>query len=213
MKPRVPPIPAKTTQADRRARTQAALIEAATNNLARFGYAEMVLERVASDAGYTRGALYHLFANKEKLTLAVVEWAYEAWHGSVGYLLAQKDDPIGTLIAVARGTAVYRRDNEARILSRLRAEFNGMDHPVGRAIEETMGHVVDDVTRIIKVGRRSGAIPPGPPPHVVALAYLGALEGVVNQLVGQEPYDELFAERTALGVLGLAPPPDSAGTV
>jgi hypothetical protein len=41
----------------------------------------------------------------------------------------------------------------------------------------------------------------------MALAYLGALEGVVINLAGQAPFDELLAEGAARGVLGLAPVP------
>ncbi|MGH9024854.1 MAG: TetR family transcriptional regulator, partial [Acidimicrobiia bacterium] len=34
---------------------------------------------MASEADYTRGALYHLFANKEDLAPAVVAWVEETW--------------------------------------------------------------------------------------------------------------------------------------
>jgi hypothetical protein len=34
---------------------------------------------------------------------------------------------------------------------------------------------------------------------------LGALEGLVIQLAGQEPLDTLLAERLVLGLLGLGP--------
>lgn len=212
MTPRDPPPPAKTTQADRRARTRAALLTAAAQEISRHGYADTVLERVARDAGYTRGALYHLFASKEELALAVVEWVGTSWYDEVGNLLAEESDPVGTLIAVARETAVYSRRDVARVLTRLRTELAGIDHPVGRAAEEAFSHMVDGTLRLIAAGRKTGAIPPGPPPRVLALAFLGSLEGVVNQLAGQEPFDALFAERAALGVLGLAPTPDSTGS-
>ena len=64
----------RRTQAARRAATRAALLEAAARGLSRAGYGNLILEQVASEAGYTRGALYHQFAGKEELALAVVEW-------------------------------------------------------------------------------------------------------------------------------------------
>jgi hypothetical protein len=64
---------------------------------------------------------------------------------------------------------------------------------------------------VVTAGRRIGAIPPGPPPQTLALAYLGALGGVVNHLDEQSPFEELLAEKAALGVLGLAPMPTSIG--
>ncbi|MDQ2675542.1 MAG: TetR family transcriptional regulator, partial [Actinomycetota bacterium] len=51
-----------STQAGRRERTRAALLESAARHLSRYGYGNLRLELVARDAGYTRGALYHQFA-------------------------------------------------------------------------------------------------------------------------------------------------------
>jgi AcrR family transcriptional regulator len=193
----------RVTQADRRARTRAALLEAAARGLSRYGYANLVLERVASEAGYTRGALYHLFDGKEELALAVVNWVQETWYAEMSPLLA--DDPVAALVAVARGHAIYCRRDVARVMMTLRVEFSGQDHPVGRAVEDVVRRLVADCTRLITAGRRTGAIPPGPPARILAGAYLGAIEGLMISISGQAPYDVVLAERVALGLLGLAP--------
>ena len=195
----------RRTQAERRSRTRSALLEAAARGLSRDGYGNLVLEQVARDAGYTRGALYHLFANKEDLALAVLEWVQQTWYEEVGRLGAEARDPAEALVALARGHAVYCRRDIARVMMTLRVEFSGQDHPVGRAVEEGVGRLVADCTRLITAGRRRGTIPPGPPPRVLALAYLGAVEGLVINLAGQAPFDEQLAERVARGVLGLPP--------
>jgi AcrR family transcriptional regulator len=197
----------RPTQADRRARTQSALLEAAARRLSRFGYANLVLERVASEAGYTRGAVYHLFANKEALALAVVAWIEDTWYAEIGQRIADDADPVGALIALARGHAVYCRRDVARVMLTLRVEFSGQDHPVGRAVEKVGRRVVADCTRLIAAARKRGAIPPGPPPRVLALAYLGALEGLVIYLAGKAPFDVVLAEKVVLGLLGLPPTP------
>jgi len=49
----------RSTQVERSARTRSALVEAAAKGLSRYGYGNLVLEEVAREAGYTRGALYH----------------------------------------------------------------------------------------------------------------------------------------------------------
>jgi AcrR family transcriptional regulator len=200
---------ARATQAERRARSRSALLEAAARGLSRYGYNNLSLERVASEAGYTRGALYHQFSNKEDLALAVVAWVQETWYAQMAPLIADDVDPVGTLIAMARGHAVYCRRDVARVMMTLRVEFSGQDHPVGRAVEEGVNRLLAESTRLIAAGRKSGAIPPGPPPGVLALAYLGAVEGLVINLAGQEPFDELLAERVVLAVLGLSPGPAS----
>jgi AcrR family transcriptional regulator len=202
---------ARLTQPERRARTRSALLEAAARGLSRDGYGNLVLERVARDAGYTRGALYHQFASKEELAIAVIDWIEETWYAEVGQFIRDTVDPLEALIAVARGHAVYCRRDIARLMMTLRVEFtNDQDHPVGRRVKEALDRVLDLGTQVISGGRRSGAIPPGPPARVMALAYLGAVEGLVINLAGQVPFDELLAESVARGVLGL-PPADVTG--
>lgn len=199
----------RRTQADRRARTRSALLEAAARGLSKYGYANLALERVASEAGYTRGALYHLFANKEDLALAVVKWVEETWNAEVGDLAAGEADPVAALMAIARGHAIYCRRDVARVMTTLRVEFTGQDHPVGRAITEIIDRLDADCAGLIAAGRSSGAIPAGPPPRETASAYLGVLEAVGIQLAGQAPYDVELAERAVRGVLGLPPTPAS----
>jgi AcrR family transcriptional regulator len=201
--------PARRTQADRRAHTRSALLEAAARGLSKYGYANLALERVAGEAGYTRGALYHLFANKEDLALAVVNWVEESWNAEVRPLVTAEADPVDALIALARGHVVYCRRDVADVLMNLRVEFTGQDHPVGRAVTEIIHRLADDCAVLIAAGRESGAIPPGPPPREMAFAFLSVLEAVGIQVAGRASYDVALAERAIRGVLGLPPAPVS----
>lgn len=196
-----------TVQAERRARTRNALLEAAARGLSKYGYANLVLERVSSEAGYTRGALYHLFANKEDLALAVVGWIEETWDAEVGNPAATEADPVEALLTLARRHALYCRRDIARVMLTLRVEFAGQDHPVGQAIAEVVKRLTADCAQWISAARQSGAIPAGPPPRKTAGAYLGVVEAAAIALAGQAPYDTELAERAARGVLGLPPLP------
>jgi AcrR family transcriptional regulator len=198
----------RLTQAERSARSRSALLESAARGLSRYGYGNLVLEQVARDAGYTRGALYHQFKDKEDLALAVLDWVDETWRREVEEPADREADPVAALITLARGHAVYCRRDVARVMMALRLEFSDRDHPVGRKIQQVSKLLVKRCAALIEAGRREGSLPPGPPAKQVALAYWGALEGTVIALAGQAPNDEILAVRTVAGVLGLDSPPD-----
>lgn len=196
----------RPTQADRSARSRSALLESAARGLSRHGYAKLNLAQVASEAGYTRGALYHQFEDKADLALAVIEWVDQSWREEVGPLIDRESNPIDALLAMARGHAIFCRRDVARVVMALRVEFSGQDHPVGREIERISESGIKRVARLISAGRRDGSIPPGPPARTVALAFVGALEGAVIALAGQAPNDELLAMRVGAGALGIEGP-------
>jgi AcrR family transcriptional regulator len=200
--------PAKTarrrsTQAERSARSRSALLESAAKGLSRHGYGKLVLEEVAREAGYTRGALYHQFADKEDLALAVLRWADETWRREVGEPASQEPDPVAALLKMARGHAILCRRDIARVVMALRVEFSGQDHAISHELERIQAGLLTRLARLISAARRGGAIAPGPPARTTALALIGALEGAVITLAGQAPYDELLAERVVAGVLGI----------
>ena len=195
----------RRTQADRRDQTRAALLESAARHLSRFGYGNLVLENVARDAGYTRGALYYLFADKQELTLAVIAWVTDTWEEEIAPAVDAESEPVAALLALARGHARLCRRELARLAMALRLEFSGQDHPVGQAVETAYGNLVERCYRLITAGREDGTIPEGPPARVTALAFVGAMEGVTIALAGQRAYDERYAAQVAAGVLGLDP--------
>ncbi|HEY1449491.1 MAG TPA: TetR/AcrR family transcriptional regulator [Solirubrobacteraceae bacterium] len=198
---------ARPTQADRSARTRSALLESAARGISHYGYGNLVLEEVAREAGYTRGALYHQFKDKEDLALSVVAWVDETWRQEVGRIVEQERDPVTALLLLARGHAIFCRRDIARVMIALRLEFSGRDHPVGREVKRAAATLIERCARMVDAGRRAGSIPPGPPARAVALAFFGALEGAVIELAGQAPHDELLAASVAAGALGLTTVP------
>jgi len=61
------------TQAERSAATQTALVGAARRLWGERGYAAVSTPEIATAAGVTRGAMYHQYADKTQLFLAVIE--------------------------------------------------------------------------------------------------------------------------------------------
>lgn len=200
------PAPPRRTQAERRSRTRAALLESAARGLSRYGYGNLTLEQVAADAGYTRGALYHQFSGKEDLALAVVKWVAATWEHEVWEPAHREtNDPVTLLAALARGHMVYCRRDIARVIMALRVEFAGREHPVGETIERILAGNARRFAALITAGRESGAIEPGPPADTLAGAALAAMEGIAIKVAGDVPNDEVIAERAMLGIIGVAP--------
>lgn len=63
----------RRTQADRSAATREALVAAGRRLFAAHGFADVSTDAIAAEAGVTRGALYHQFADKLALFDAVVD--------------------------------------------------------------------------------------------------------------------------------------------
>ena len=191
------------TQAERRARTRAALLEAGARGFSRYGYGNLVLEKVASEAGYTRGALYHLFAGKEELALAVVDWVAETWEREVWEPAQLAKEPVDVLISLARGHIVFCRRDIARVMMALRVEFDGREHPVGAKVTGIGRELAARFGTVVSAGRRDASIPPGPPAKILGAAITAAVEGLAIHLAGT-PLDEVMAERMVRGLLGIS---------
>ena len=199
------PTSERLTQAERRRRSRDAILGSAARGLSRHGYGNLVLEEVAREAGYTRGALYHQFHGKEDLAMAVLDWVEESWRTEVGERVAAQPDPVAALLELARGHAVFCRRDVARVEIALRMEFSDADHPLARRLDAVGEALVERVTRLIGAGRRAGTIPAGPPARTTARAFVGTIEGAVIGLRGQRAHDRELVARAAAGVLGLDP--------
>src|ERR1700735_4369724 len=63
----------RLSREESQAQTRAALITVGRRHFLRYGLGGAVAEKIAEDAGYSRGALYSNFDGKEELFLAVIQ--------------------------------------------------------------------------------------------------------------------------------------------
>jgi AcrR family transcriptional regulator len=89
-------------QASRSASTRAKLIRAARKLFASKGYAAVGTEQIVRRAGVTRGALYHQFASKEDLFLAVYEQVEQELTQRVAGTLGEVTSPFDAMRAGIR---------------------------------------------------------------------------------------------------------------
>jgi AcrR family transcriptional regulator len=73
----------RRTQAERRASTRAALLQATIECLIELGYAGTTTNEVQLRAGVSRGALTHHFASKSDLLLAAMDYLYDDFSASI----------------------------------------------------------------------------------------------------------------------------------
>lgn len=97
---------ARRTQGERTAATSAALVGVARALFGAEGYAAVGTERVARDAGVTRGALYHQFADKAQLFAAVLE-QIEAEIAERMMIAAASADPADTAALLIAGADAF----------------------------------------------------------------------------------------------------------
>ncbi|WP_433661891.1 TetR/AcrR family transcriptional regulator [Nocardia sp. CA-128927] len=82
---------ARLTRSESQARTRADLIATARDLFLADGYASTSLERVAEEAGYSKGAVYSNFRTKKELGLEVIELIHATKFDEVTDLLAAGD--------------------------------------------------------------------------------------------------------------------------
>jgi AcrR family transcriptional regulator len=100
----------RVTRAERQARTRADLLAAARRVFLRRGFHGASLEEIAQEAGYTKGAVYSNFADKDALYLAVLEAHYEERIEAYAGIMLEGEGVDEAL----RGVASFMADADAR---------------------------------------------------------------------------------------------------
>ncbi|MFC3686262.1 TetR/AcrR family transcriptional regulator [Hydrogenophaga luteola] len=135
-----PAAAVRRSQAERTDTTRAALLAAARELFVSRGYAATGTPDIVAAAGLTRGALYHHFADKTALFLAVAEQ------------LAQEvaDD-------VARGSAHHERPIDA-LLAGAEAYFSSMGQPGRARLLLVEAPSVLSPAQVMALSERAGAL-------------------------------------------------------
>ena len=104
------------TQAERSASTRGALVRAARRLWGARGYAAVGTPEIATEAGVTRGAMYHRFADKAALFLAVAEAVEVDVTAKLGEHVARSGagDPGAALHAAADAWLAVSQEPEVR---------------------------------------------------------------------------------------------------
>lgn len=179
--------PKRRTQKERRETTIRKLLDAATETLIEVGYAEASVQRIASRAGLSQGAIFRHFATREALMVAVGEDVgarlLDAYRRKFEARKADADDFAVALRLVRDAcrsrlnAAWYELAMAARTSPALR-----------KALEPAARRYFDDIARLARETLPDLAARLGPSFDVVVATVLAVFDGeVLHRFLAKEP--------------------------
>jgi AcrR family transcriptional regulator len=202
----------RQTQAERREETREQVLAAAARVFARRGFHATSLEAIAEEAGYSRGAVYYNFADKEELFLELLDRRCAERAEDLHAVFADVDDDVEATsqqaqIAAQRALDAMTGDPEWRALymeflahaardSAFRRRFSKRTQDMRGALED----IVAERTRPI-----AGALDMEPEQLAVVIDALGTGLWAHHMLHGSRAVPpDLFSKALALLVDGIA---------
>ena len=191
----------RLTQAEAKERTRAQLLAAAAEVFARKGFAGASLEEIAEEAGYSTGAVYYNFANKEQLFLELLRGGWsnriskrvQAVTRIFAEAAAGGADPFDTMSVYLAAIGDYQGET-----SPLAAEFwlyavrnpETMEMVAGQLGEEDRG-----LEPVIAEAMERYGTPPGIAPDELALVAMALFNGLLRRrrIDKHAVPDDLFA--------------------
>jgi AcrR family transcriptional regulator len=181
----------------RRQQTRDYLLQAAAHVFAERGFHGASLDDVAALAGYSKGAVYSNFKNKEDLFLALLGWRYSQEMDALRSTLQASDAPpesrLPEFVDLIRKQGVAAGDN----FGTLYEEFHlyALRNPAARAkLAELDRKDIAEVARVIESERERQGFKPIESPSHAARIVVALMRGVgmMRALDPDEADDEFF---------------------
>lgn len=166
------------------AQTKQALLDAALRVFSRDGYAASRLADIAAAAGVTRGAIYHHFANKADLYLALIERAEAEQQAVMDAAIAAGGGiaAITRRIMAAAFTTLARRPAYRNVmeLSLFKvADSEELSELIEKRRREAVT-LIDSIAAIMAQGVAAGDFRPDLDPQTAARAFIAYQQGVTR---------------------------------
>jgi AcrR family transcriptional regulator len=178
----------RLSRQERKTQTRASLIEAGRRHILREGLGNAAAERIAEEAGFSRGAFYGNFTDKEDLFLTIVRDDQEK-RFSLFRTILESNDSLESLLKRLREALADRVTDPEWII--LEAEFEAgalRSEKIRQTYIELYRSMLRDGRRILKKLAQQPGIQFALPPNEFLMAMLGFAHGMaVNQrLLGSE---------------------------
>jgi AcrR family transcriptional regulator len=206
---------ARPTRWERSDATRAALLRSASRSICELGMQGASIDRIAAEAGYTKGAFYAHFASKEDLFLAMLDEHFAAELERLDAVLAGAEEPTQEARRAAEDFLAYidsdpqwRRlyqefANHAARHEAFRAEFAARQ----RALRARMASVFE------RWAADYGVVPSLPAQDVAAMTVFMADGFLLNRIIDSTLEDALYGtmlEVFTRGLLAMTDAPQSA---
>jgi AcrR family transcriptional regulator len=193
------------TRVERSEATRAALLRSASRLICELGMHDASIDRIAADAGYTKGAFYAHFASKEDLFLVVLDEHFAAELARLEAVLSGAGDPVEEARQAAEDFLAHiDSDPEWR---RLYQEFatHAARHDSFRAEFAARQHVLREQMAAVftRWSADLGVTPPVPPADVAAMTFFMADGFLLNQIIDSELDASLYARMFEVFMHGL----------
>jgi len=177
------------------------IVEAAARCFTRSGYDATTVEDVCHEAGLSKGGLYTYFKSKEQLFAAVCQGHWlEGFQQAAEQLAAQPtvEAKLDALGEAAFGRLNGRDDSLAELSRMSLAVWNEAARNADTRELVMAGYSAwgEQLEALLVAGQESGEIDPSFDPHMLAVALIGAFDGLqVYAAVCGEPIDlDLFQQ-------------------
>lgn len=141
------------------ARTRRAILEAATDEFADFGYSGARVERIVARASTNMRLVYHHFGSKEELYSAVIEHAYEQIREKESWLHLDEGDPLEAMRRLVAFTIEHFRTNPAFLkLTTYENMQNGQVVTKSKRINALSAPLIAKIGSIVGNGFATGSI-------------------------------------------------------
>jgi AcrR family transcriptional regulator len=164
--------------------TRDKILEAAFQEMYKYGFQAASLSNILERTGLTKGALYHHFPDKDRLGHAVIEEVIrESLETMVFAPLRTTIDPIGTLREGIQSKAEKATGDTVALgcpLNNLMQEMSPLDADFKRRLTEILKTWQDVVTDALKRGQKAGQVRQDVDCRAAALFIVSAYEGCIG---------------------------------
>jgi AcrR family transcriptional regulator len=206
--PEQKPSPRKRlTRQESQARTRALLLEVAGAEFLAHGYTGTSLERVAENAGFSKGAVYGQFAGKEELCLAVLESHFLSQIQTfVGQFAAGGDTIEARLAMLDRLWDLLLADDEWQLLAMEFAVQTRRNASVQAQLADRQKMVRAAVTALLAQQTKQFGLSPMLPPDQLSVVLVAVIGGVAVQRLLDPTIPASLLTETVKALFGGHPP-------